>query len=83
MVTYGFDVPQTGRFLLILVTHDESTFYANERKNFWSHKSDPHTPDQKGEGPFLMISKFQTSEWGCLRDGNEQVFYILKSAALN
>ena len=71
----GFDVPQTGRFRLILVTHDESTFYANDRcKNFWSHKSDPHTPDQKGEGPSLMISEFQTSEWGRLRDGNEQVF---------
>lgn len=80
----GFDVPQTGRFRLILVMHDESTFYANDRrKNFWSHKSDLHTPDRKGEGPSLMISEFQTSEWGHLRDGNEQVFYILKSVALN
>ena len=80
----GFDVPQTGQFQLILIMHDESTFYANDcHKNFWSHKSDPHTPDRKGEGPSLMISKFQTSEWGHLQDGNEQVFYVLKSVALN
>ena len=68
----GFDVPQTGQFQLILITHDKSTFYANDHcKNFWSHKSDPHAPDQKEEDPSLMISKFQTSEWGHLRDGNE------------
>ena len=68
----GFAVPQIGWFRLILVTHDESTFYAHDRrKNCWSHKSDPHTPEQKGDGPSLMISDMLTSEWGRLSDGNE------------
>ncbi|KAF9471175.1 hypothetical protein BDN70DRAFT_763229, partial [Pholiota conissans] len=32
----GFPVLQVGRFCLILVTHDESTFYANDRrKKMW------------------------------------------------
>ena len=68
----GFAVPQIGRFRLILVTHDESTFYAHDRrKNCWSHESDPHAPERKGDGPSLMISDMLTSEWGHLSDGEE------------
>lgn len=34
----GFPVPQGQRFHLVLVTHDESTFYANDRrKSMWTH----------------------------------------------
>jgi len=48
----GFPVPQGHRFRLILVTHDESTFYANDRrKTKWSHASEKATPQKKGEGP--------------------------------
>ena len=68
----GFTVPQIKQFCLILVTHDESTFYAHDhRKNCWSYKSDPHASERKGDGPLLMISDMLTSEWGCLSDGNE------------
>jgi hypothetical protein len=68
----GFPVAQPGRFCLILLTHDESTFYANNRhKTGWSHSSEKVTPQRKGEGPSLMISDMLTSEWGRLRCGNE------------
>jgi hypothetical protein len=70
----GFPVQQNGRFRLILVTHDESTFYANDRrKTKWSHVSEKATAERKGEGVSLMISDFLTSEWGRLRDGDEYV----------
>jgi hypothetical protein len=70
----GFPVPQTGRFWLVLITHDESTFFANDRrKKYWVHTSDKATPERKGEGASLMISDFLTSEWGRLKDGDECV----------
>lgn len=38
-------------FRIILVTHDESTFYANDRKKVgWFQKSDKAKPQPKGEG---------------------------------
>ena len=64
----GFAVPQRGRFRLILVTHDESTFYANDHcKTQWMHATDKATPQRKGEGPSIMISDMNTSEWGRLQ----------------
>ena len=68
----GFAVPQRGRFRLILVTHDESTFYANDRrKTQWMHATDKATPQRKGEGPSIMISDMNTSEWGRLQHAGE------------
>ena len=64
----GFPVPQGPRFRLILVTHDESTFYASDRrKNVWVHKKAKAVPERKGEGRSFMISDFLTAEWGRLR----------------
>jgi hypothetical protein len=71
----GFaDIPANqGRcFRLILVTHDESTFYANDRrKTKWSHSSTTAVAERKGEGQSIMISDFLTIEWGRLKDGEE------------
>jgi len=68
----GFPVPQVGRFRLILVTHDESTFYQNDRrKTKWTHISKKATTEKKGEGQSLMVSDFLTVEWGRLKDGDE------------
>ena len=68
----GFPVPQIGRFRLILVTHDESTFYETDRrKTKWVHASDKPEPVKKGDGQSIMVSAFVTSEWGLLRDGTE------------
>ena len=62
-----------GHFCLILVTHDESTFYQNDQwKIYWGHPGSA-TPKPKGEGVSLMVSDFLASEWGRLRDNNRCV----------
>jgi hypothetical protein len=62
----GVDVV-AGKKRLILVTHDESTFYANDRRSTkWTHASDSAEPERKGEGVSIMISDFLTPEWGHL-----------------
>lgn len=61
-------------FPLVLVTHDESTFFQNdERKTCWGHQSSQPAPKPKGEGQSLMVSDFLTAEWGCLRNGDRCV----------
>lgn len=68
----GFPIPQGQQFHLVLVTHDESTFYVNNCcKSMWTHKSDKATPQSKGEGPSIMILDFQTVDWGRLKDDVE------------
>ena len=68
----GFPVAQIGRFQIILVTHDESTFYANDRrKTKWIHTSQTAVAEAKGEGQSIMASEFCVPEWGRLHDGDE------------
>jgi hypothetical protein len=69
----GFPVPGAiGRFRLILVTHDESTFFQNdERTTGWNHATSKSKPKAKGNGQSLMVSDFLTPDWGRLRDGDE------------
>ena len=68
----GFPVPQGVRFRLILVTHDESTFYENDRrKTMWINNDTKAVVEKKGEGQSIMVSDFLTSEWGRLKDGEE------------
>jgi hypothetical protein len=67
-----------GRFRLILVTHDESTFYQNDsRKTHWIADTNKATPLPKGDGQSIMVSDFLTAEWGRLCDGDESVFNFL------
>ena len=52
----------------ILVTHDESTFYANDqRKTLWYRKDATCKPRVKGEGHSIMVSDFCVPETGWLR----------------
>jgi hypothetical protein len=67
----GFPVPQRA-FRLILVTHDESTFYKNDRRRMhWVHEHGKPVAEKKGEGQSIMASDFLTPEWGPLTDGDE------------
>lgn len=74
----GFPVPEThrasGRFRLILVTHDESVFFQNDqRKYLWDQAGKNAAPRPKGEGQSLMVSDFLTADWGRLRDDDRCV----------
>lgn len=68
----GFPVAQGVRFRLILVTHDESTFYENDRRKIhWIDDETKAVAEKKGEGQSIMVSDFLTSEWGRLKYGDE------------
>lgn len=70
----GFPVTQIGRFCLILVTHDKSTFYANDHQKMkWVHATEAAVTEPKGEGISLMVSDLVVPEWGHLCDGAECV----------
>ena len=65
---------------LILITHDESTFYQNdERKTHWAHSSSTPTPKPKGNGQSLMVSDFLTIKWGRLCHQEKCAFSFLTS----
>ena len=73
----GFLVPQGPCFQLVLVTHDESIFYENDRqKSKWIHADETHKPECKGEGQSIMVSDFLTIEWGHLQDEYEYSMYL-------
>ncbi|EIW77797.1 hypothetical protein CONPUDRAFT_62226 [Coniophora puteana RWD-64-598 SS2] len=62
------------RFRVLLVTHDESTFYANDwRQTAWLHTSSKATPQPKGEGESMMVSDFLVPEWGRLRTEDRSI----------
>ena len=47
--------------------HDESTFYANDRRRTrWVHKSETAKPYAKGEGHSLMAAHFVSADYGWL-----------------
>jgi hypothetical protein len=62
--------------------HDESTFYANDRrKSKWVHQSTSATPYAKGEGASLMVADFVSADHGWLRspDGKESARVLFKA----
>jgi hypothetical protein len=70
----GFPLPDNGPFRLVLVTHDESTFYQNDcHKIAWAQTTSRPVPQPKGDGQSIMVLDFLTSEWGRLHDGKEFV----------
>jgi len=67
---------------IVLVTHDESTFYANDRcKKRWIHKDEKPEPVRKGEGASLMVSDFISPDLGWLKskDGSREAQIIFKA----
>lgn len=61
--------------------HDESIFYANDRRKVrWVHESETAKPYAKGEGPSLMVADFFSADYGFLRtpDGSLSARVLFK-----
>jgi hypothetical protein len=62
--------------------HDESTFYAHDRrKKRWVHSNEKATPQPKGEGISLMVADFVSADYGWLRspDGKESARVLFRA----
>ena len=62
--------------------HDESTFYAHDRRAVrWVHKDESAKPQPKGEGASLMVAHFVSADYGYLQspDGTETARVLFKA----
>jgi hypothetical protein len=62
--------------------HDESTFYANDRRQIrWVWAGETPKPVPKGEGASLMVADFVSADYGWLRspDGSESARVLFKA----
>ena len=65
-----------GHLCVIFWNHDESTFFANDRRKLrWVHKSEGAKPYAKGEGASLMVADFVSADFGWLRSPDRCVFW--------
>jgi hypothetical protein len=75
-------MPAPGERRTVVWFHDESTFYANDRrKQRWVHKSETAVPYAKGEGASLMVADFVSADYGWLRspDGKEAARVLFRA----
>jgi hypothetical protein len=78
----GEELPEPDQCRTVLWLHDESTFYANDRrKTRWVHKSEMAVPYTKGEGHSLMVAEFVSADYGWLRspDETESTWVLFKA----
>jgi hypothetical protein len=65
--------PEAGPFAVlgprvIVWWHDESIFYAHDRRRkVWAHKDASAVPYKKGDGPSLMVADFVSADFGWLK----------------
>ena len=60
--------PSQGTRHVVIWYHDESTFYAHDRRTrCWIHKSENAKPYAKGEGHSLMVADFVSAEYGWMQ----------------
>ncbi|KAH7930139.1 hypothetical protein BV22DRAFT_1079400 [Leucogyrophana mollusca] len=62
--------------------HDESTFYANDRRKLrWVHASEGAVPQPKGEGASIMVAHFVSADYGWMEspDGKETARILFKA----
>ncbi|KAJ3555900.1 hypothetical protein NM688_g2325 [Phlebia brevispora] len=78
----GTDLEGQPRRRVVLWYHDESTFYAHDRRTvYWVHKTDKAVPKPKGEGSSIMVADFVSADYGWLRspDGHESARVLFKA----
>ncbi|KAF5369637.1 hypothetical protein D9615_010264 [Tricholomella constricta] len=67
---------------IVVWFHDESTFYANDRRRQrWVHKDENAVPRAKGEGASLMVADFVSADYGWLAspDKTERARILFKA----
>ncbi|KIM73867.1 hypothetical protein PILCRDRAFT_99232 [Piloderma croceum F 1598] len=67
---------------VVIWNHDESTYYANNRRKIqWVHKTENAVPYAKGEGASMMITDMVSPDYGWLQspDGKEKVHVVFKA----
>jgi hypothetical protein len=72
--------PQNHR--TVIWFHDESTFYANDRRRLrWVHKDETAVPRPKGEGASLMVADFVSTDYGwlCSPDKTQEAHVFFKA----
>ena len=75
-------VPRPHNRRVVVWFHDESTFYAHDRrKKRWVHNSEKAVPRAKGEGASLMVADFVSADYGWLHspDGKESARVLFKA----
>ncbi|KAJ7733169.1 hypothetical protein B0H16DRAFT_1769592, partial [Mycena metata] len=76
----GGTCPDGKPYRLIVATHDESTFFGNDRNQTgWIHDSFKAKPEAKGQGQSIMVSDFLTPEWGRLVHGEEEAQLLFQA----
>lgn len=62
---------------IVLLTHDESTFYANDRrKTQWIHATETAEPVKKGEGASIIVSDFCSPDFRWLKSKDGSVLHL-------
>jgi hypothetical protein len=75
--------PRTNKVTVIWY-HDESTFYANDRRDVgWVYSKATAKPRAKGEGASLMVAEFVSADYGWLRspNGSETARVLFRAGA--
>jgi hypothetical protein len=78
---HGWDLPHGITQAIVIWVHDESIFYAHDRRQTgWYHKDATPKPYTKGEGVSLMVADFVSADYGWLRspDGKEAARVIFR-----
>jgi hypothetical protein len=76
---HGWDLPRGIIHAVVMWVHDESIFYAHDRRQTaWYHKEETAKPYAKGEGVTLMVADFVSADYGWLRtpDGKDSARVI-------
>jgi hypothetical protein len=76
------DRPRPRQRRTVVWYHDESTFYANDRRKIrWVHSGETPKPCPKGEGISLMVADFVSADYGWLRspDGQESAQVLFRA----
>lgn len=78
----GWDIPPEVTRAVVVWHHDESTFFANDRRyNCWVPPDATAKPHAKGEGASLMIAHFVSADYGWLQspDGSESAGVLFRA----